>query len=95
MSAVLFRFVRIRTASYGPACESRVVPQFERRAAPARGRGPAGRRRGLDRALDRAAARGRQVPVMVSLSPFFAFVLGLVIPVAIVVLLLALLWTRR
>ena len=32
---------------------------------------------------------------MVSLSPFFAFVLGLVIPGAIVVLLLALLWTRR
>lgn len=32
---------------------------------------------------------------MVSLSPFFAFVLGLVIPGTIVVLLLALLWTRR
>jgi len=32
---------------------------------------------------------------MVSLSPFFGFVLALVIPGAIVVLLLALLWTRR
>jgi hypothetical protein len=32
---------------------------------------------------------------MVSLSPFFGFVLALVIPGAILVLLLALLWTRR
>jgi hypothetical protein len=29
------------------------------------------------------------------MTPFFAFVLALVIPGAIVVLLLALLWTRR
>ena len=32
---------------------------------------------------------------VVSVSQFFGFVLGLVIPGAIVVLLLALLWTRR
>jgi hypothetical protein len=35
------------------------------------------------------------MPVVLSVSPFFGFVLGLVIPGAIVVLLLALLWTRR
>jgi hypothetical protein len=35
------------------------------------------------------------VPVALGISPFFEFVLGLVIPGAIVVLLLALLWTRR
>jgi hypothetical protein len=38
-----------------------------------------------------AAARGRAVPVVISVSPFFGFVLGLVVPGALVVLLLALL----
>jgi hypothetical protein len=35
------------------------------------------------------------VPVVISVSPFFGFVLGLVVPGALVVLLLALLSTRR
>ena len=33
--------------------------------------------------------------MMVSVSPFFGFVLALVIPGALVILLVALLWTRR
>jgi predicted secreted protein len=48
------------------------------------------------RAPDRAAARrGHQVPMTVSVSPFFGFVLALVIPGTLVILLVALLWTRR
>jgi hypothetical protein len=35
------------------------------------------------------------MPVALGVSPFFGFVLELVIPGALVVLLLALLWTRR